>query len=443
MRGPMVQKKKKFDISGLVVTLAIFFLAFLIGVVFGTMKIPPGPTVRNALKGAAALKDYFLMSSGSVFETTVWTPIRPELKPGRGVTVNKPGQAFPGLTLATSGHEPSAFLLDMKGRVVHRWAPAWDQVWDPAWRHNSPPSKEKVTIRTAHLYPNGDILLLYIGYSITPWGLALVKADATGRVLWSLGRRVHHDIDLAPDGKIYTLGHGIVTESPKYAKFLTPPYLDDSILVISPEGRVLKEVSVLKALARSEYREVLVNHAMPWDGDLFHTNTIQLITPDQAAGLGIAEPGQVLVCLRNFNALALIDPEKEVVAWLQVGPWRWPHDPDLDDHGRLTIFDNLFRPGRASRVIQSDLISGDRTWVYSGTKERPLYSGLRSSQQVLPNGNVLICESDQGRLVEVDRSGAIVWEYVNPQRATHEGREYVAHLNVGRRFSAEDLEFLK
>ena len=43
-----------------------------------------------------------------------------------------------------------------------------------------------------------------------------------------------------------------------------------------------------------------------------------------------------------------------------------------------------------------------------------MYSLVRSCQQQLPNGNVLITESDRGRLLEVTRAGEIVWEYWNP-----------------------------
>jgi len=32
----------------------------------------------------------------------------------------------------------------------------------------------------------------------------------------------------------------------------------------------------------------------------------------------------------------------------------------------------------------------------------------------LPNGNVLIAESDSGRLFEVTSDGEIVWEFLNP-----------------------------
>jgi len=38
---------------------------------------------------------------------------------------------------------------------------------------------------------------------------------------------------------------------------------------------------------------------------------------------------------------------------------------------------------------------------------------LMGKHQALPNGNMLITESDNGRAFEIDESGEIVWEFVN------------------------------
>ena len=44
------------------------------------------------------------------------------------------------------------------------------------------------------------------------------------------------------------------------------------------------------------------------------------------------------------------------------------------------------------------------------------YSLGAGAQQQLPNGNVLITESQDGRLFEVTLDGRVVWEYLNPGR---------------------------
>ena len=77
----------------------------------------------------------------------------------------------------------------------------------------------------------------------------------------------------------------------------------------------------------------------------------------------------------------------------------------------------------------------------TGTAESPFRSDLRSRQQLLPGGNVLITEADGGRLLEVTRSGEVVWEYMNPIRGG-EDEELIPVVCGGRRYSAKELPFL-
>lgn len=42
------------------------------------------------------------------------------------------------------------------------------------------------------------------------------------------------------------------------------------------------------------------------------------------------------------------------------------------------------------------------------------YSQILSSAQMLPNGNILICDGDSGRFFEIDENDTLVWEYINP-----------------------------
>ncbi|WCO02339.1 aryl-sulfate sulfotransferase [Psychroserpens ponticola] len=46
------------------------------------------------------------------------------------------------------------------------------------------------------------------------------------------------------------------------------------------------------------------------------------------------------------------------------------------------------------------------------------FSRILSGAQVLPNGNILICDGDSGYFFEIDSNENIVWEYINPSGAT-------------------------
>jgi len=53
-------------------------------------------------------------------------------------------------------------------------------------------------------------------------------------------------------------------------------------------------------------------------------------------------------------------------------------------------------------------------WTYQATNATDFYSKNISGAQRLANGNTIICEGATGRFFEVDYSGNIVWEYINP-----------------------------
>jgi hypothetical protein len=64
---------------------------------------------------------------------------------------------------------------------------------------------------------------------------------------------------------------------------------------------------------------------------------------------------------------------------------------------------------------------------YTGPEADPLYSRLSGRVEVLPNGNVLIIETDGGRALEVTQDGEVVWDFRSPHRTDRRG-EIVANL---------------
>jgi hypothetical protein len=53
-------------------------------------------------------------------------------------------------------------------------------------------------------------------------------------------------------------------------------------------------------------------------------------------------------------------------------------------------------------------------WSYTADPPEDMYSQFVSGAQRLSNGNTLICAGANGRFLEIDPAGEIVWEYINP-----------------------------
>lgn len=107
-------------------------------------------------------------------------------------------------------------------------------------------------------------------------------------------------------------------------------------------------------------------------------------------------------------------------------------EPNRPDEGKLMVFNNgIGRPsGNYSTIdvweipldssgnyfIQDNAPFGPDllSWGFGEVPNNFLYSSNISGAQRLPNGNTLICEGRDGRLLEVDYNGTYRWQYISP-----------------------------
>ena len=146
--------------------------------------------------------------------------------------------------------------------------------------------------------------------------------------------------------------------------------------------------------------------------DVFHTNSIEVA---HLSIPGVCEPGDLLISIRELDLVAFVAPDTWSVRWSWgADELEGQHHPTLTDQGTLVIFDNGTR-SHHSRVIEVDPTSGEIVWQYGdGAEGQELRSWRRGGSQKLPNGNVLIMESNKGHVFEVTPQGETVWRYYNP-----------------------------
>src|SRR5690606_7356526 len=136
---------------------ALALLVFLAGSLLTAAGLPPGPQVERAWQAGRAWYAK-LFHYDNVYFSDLWHPARTER---RGVTVNVPELVSPGVTLYTSGHEASAFLVSMDGEVLHRWHRPFSQVWNETAAVKEPQPDSHVYMRKATLLPTGELLAIY------------------------------------------------------------------------------------------------------------------------------------------------------------------------------------------------------------------------------------------------------------------------------------------
>ncbi len=429
--------KRVLEKAGSVVyLLALAFIFFVAGAVVVLSDTAPAGLLRNAYQAGEALVEQSRMEAGTG-RGDFWLVARSE---ERGVTVHDPQRAFEGYTLFTSGDGPYARLIDMEGQTLYEWRRPYSEVWHEASSIREPRPDNFIYMDEARVLPDGDLLAIYIGAGASPWGHGIVKLNRDSEVVWSYLEHTHHDFDLDSEGRIYVLTNEFVADPPENFAQLARPWLNDFLVVLSPDGEELKKINLLDAALGSDYRALM--YAVPYFGlkDPQHTNTVEVLTADKAAALPFVEEGQILLCFRDIGVIAVLDVERETVVWATRGPWIGQHDPSLLANGNIMLFDNLgnMLPDNRSRVIEFDPRTMAIEWVYSGDADNPLDSNIRGAAQRLSNGNTLIEESTGGRIVEVTRAGEIVWEWINPVRRSDDAT-LIPVVPSARRIQPSDL----
>jgi Arylsulfotransferase (ASST) len=414
---------------------AIAFLAFVGGGMAVLAQKFPHEYLRDAYRAGQALVER--QKETDPYQTDQWRVARDV---AQGVTMYDPTRAFDGYTLYTGAGDAAAHLIGMNGRVLHEWRRPYSAIWNKDASVKKPQRDDLIFMDKARMLPNGDLLAIYVAAADTPWGYGMVKMDRNSNVIWSYLAHTHHDFDVAPDGRIVALTNDFGTDRIDGLDKLDRPYLEDFVVMLSPDGKELKKVSLTHAVAQSRFKLLglaIPNYAL---GDPLHTNSVQYIDAILAKNFPFAKVGDVLVSFRDISTVAVVSLDSGQVTWATRGPWLWQHDARLQPNGHITLFDNLggFRENNSARVLEVDPKSGGIVWSYQGNDEHPLHSPLRSGAEVLPNNNVLITESDGGRLFEVTRDGEIVWNFVNPTRGGAHG-EMVAIATGGQRIDPKTL----
>ncbi len=431
----------------LLFVLGVLMAVFAYGVIVGKYEIFPFEQLNSAKDAVNALKQEIDPEDDPTFDSP---------RDRGGVTRWERGAAYDGVTFIAMQRDGGmlGLLVDMEGKELHRWRLAFSEVWPKAEQLVSQGPDERFIWHGMHLFPNGDLLVNFEAGGF-PAGAGLVLMDRDSKVRWKLPVNSHHDLQVLPDGRIMVAAHvynreGIAACQP----FFKPPYMEDLLLTVSPDGKLLDRVSVLEALCDSPARVKLMSQGgynttfspRRRAEDPLHLNNLEPVLPEMAGQWPMAKPGDVLVSLRNLSMVGFIDGQTHKMGWTMTGPFVRQHDPDLMPNGHILVFDNLGGkggPGGRSRILEMDPATQRIAWEYAGTAEDPFDSGKGGTQQPLPNGNVLVAEAWGGRVFEVTRGTPprIAWEYVNLVEKREKGGVVGAVLTAFR-FRRDELPFI-
>lgn len=325
-----------------------------------------------------------------------------------GVTIYNPEKFYRGYTLFCHTYEDPKvgpegvahiYLINMEGEVVYEWT-------------------AKTAVQFLKLLSNGNLLYSTRDRSnITRAGLREIDTDSN--VVWYYHCRIDHDFRVMENGN-FIINCIMDKMVPKIGTELKRcPY----IIEITPDKKLVWEwhgeehLDELKELLKGKWQEIEKRIQQNFPFDWAHNNTSDVL-PDNLTGRKDRRfrKGNILFSYRSLDIIGVIDRDTGKVVWAW-GPGEidGQHKPTMLPNGNILIFDNGTRR-HWSRVIEVDPIEEKIVWEYTGTPKESFFSPYISGAQLLPNGNVFICEGGPGRLFEVTREKEIVWEYKSPYK---------------------------
>ncbi len=286
-------------------------------------------------------------------------------------------------------------------------------------RHSNPLGIER--------YANGDLLAVFQGQFVFPFGTGVARVDRDGRPVWFRWDYSHHWPTLNADEQAIVPGTQIgdapvAVKMPGWGFRLQcksgHPYRD-TLKVLDPDGEMRREIFVLDALLASPYRAVLKQSTDPCDPT--HLNYAQQVSDDLAANIDGVAAGDFLVSLRNISAFGFIDGADGRLKRLVRGTFIQQHSVQHLRGTQFLMFDNLGADaeGGPSRLLLVDLSSGAETTIFPNARTpeafRSMFSATGGHVTVSPDRRrAIIAYTRAGKAFEIRLSdGAVLTAFNN------------------------------
>ena len=405
--------KKRATLDNVLRITFLAYLAFLYGAATVNYRIFPYDQMTLAAHGAKRIIEWIKNEPPWYFVNSDYNGVQARLL--------KPTELTPGLRMVSgmgSEHVPFVMTLEPNGSLVHKWDLDWFDLW-PEPSHipadQRPRGKPGTHVHGMTLLPDGDLV-----FNFEHGGM--IRIDLCGNVKWRLPYQTHHVIEVAEDGTLWTLTHhredGQKNSPLSFRDF---GYYDEYLLNLSPNGKVIQQISISDLIQGSDLKALLYMqgysndfNAVSW-GDSLHPNDVEIFPSHLEEGL--FRHGDIMLSFRNINTIVIVDGKTHRIKHHFNGRWVRQHDPDFIDGYSFTVFDNHNVDQRAgenrSRIILVNAKSRETETLYEGTEDAPFFTNIMGNHQRLQNGNMILSESMKGRVLEVNSQGELVWDYHN------------------------------
>ena len=268
-------------------------------------------------------------------------------------------------------------------------------------------------IRYAARYDNGDLLATFhVGGKAFPYAGGVARIDPAGYPIYFRRDYSHHSLYLTTDGIALVpgllVGEASITfplgrKTAKIECATSRPYRD-TVNIISDDGRLLRRIDLVSALAESPYAALLQHTTDPCDP--LHLNSVSRIEDAIAPSAGIVA-ADLVVSLRNLSAFAILDGKEYYIKRVVRGSFSEQHSVEHLSDSKFVMFDNQSggKVAVPSRLLVVDLADGSETIVFPNIdtpEDWHLHSEFGGRVSISPDRKHAIISFDPaGKAVEI------------------------------------------
>ena len=263
---------------------------------------------------------------------------------------------------------------------------------------------DNAPIRFVYQHP-----LLFEDGSLTGVGGPAYKIDFCSNLKWiNDEERFHHSQMLDYEGNIWVGGE--MNPKSKYVKeYSVKNFIDDSIIKINTDGKILFNKSVTEILIENNLDDENIFHS---GFDPIHLNDIEPVFNNTEYW----KKGDVFISIRHQSAIIHYRPSSNEVINYLTGPFAQQHDVDIISDKEISIFNNnnVFVDNKHSEVVIYNFETKKFRKLFNEQLQKKNFKTVSEGlSHVFKDGALLVDESNHARIILLNNKGETEWEFIN------------------------------
>lgn len=302
-------------------------------------------------------------------------------------------------TFDFENHIHGAILIDSHGKLLHTWQYSYDHLKNAGATTTSYKPRSELNQLPHGFLPleDGSVIVA------TDFAQAAQRFDWCSNIVWTLKGDYHHAIGPSLDKPVAWF---INNWEPDQLSFVEAS---------TETGKILRRISLMDIYRANPDIDIIgikqKDRKQEWLFDPLHANDVEPLPSAYARAFPSFSGGDLVISLRSLNLLFVVDPDSLKIKWWRMGLARRQHDPDWHPDGTISILDNNMNRA-ISRITSIMPEKYTKKVIYDGKEER-FYTEHQGKHAILPDGNILIVSSQQGRVFEVTPDDDVVFDFLN------------------------------